>query len=98
MRSKVCIREDKVVRVRLPDQWARSTRRTAYSDHPQVEQRPRSVHRRFVLREGRYAQSLQRAWSTIDNVSSNDPVIGGESGCRHWGTCEANDRRIKGEI
>jgi len=24
--------------------------------------------------------------------------IGGESGSRHRGTCEANDRRIKGEI
>lgn len=100
MRSQVWSDEDKAVRVRvgLPDQWARSTRRTAYSAHPQVEQRPGSVHRREVERERRDAQNLHRARSAIDNAGTNVPVSRAESGCRHRGTREANDRRIEGEI
>ena len=42
--------------------------------------------------------SLNRAWSTIDNGSSNGPTGGGDSSWLHWGGVEGDYRRVKDEI
>ena len=79
MRIEVVVDEDKVVRRRFPDQCAKITRRIAHPEHPHVEERPHPVQRGEVIREGRDAQSLKRAWSTIENVPRDVPIDGGES-------------------
>src|SRR5205814_3635345 len=61
MRLQSVVNEDKIIRVRSPDQWARLPRVVAHPEHPQVEQRPHPVERRNVERKGRDAQGLKGA-------------------------------------
>jgi len=77
-RIQVAVDVEEVIRRRLPDQGAVRRTGAAYPEHPQVEERPRPVERREVEREGRYAQSLERAWTGIENVRRNVPVGAGE--------------------
>jgi hypothetical protein len=75
MLINLVVDKDKVIRWLGPNQWTDVTRRIAYPEHPQVEQRSHPVQGREVERESRDAQSLDRPRPGIENVRRNIPVL-----------------------